>query len=61
MVDLSCACRPPSDEFLVFLEVQESDEGAYYCNLTSPLEQISSSTVDLTVWSESHTLIRHCV
>ena len=40
------------DNFLLFTEVQLSDEGFYFCNLTSPLGSRISNKALLNVYSE---------
>ena len=41
------------DFFLLFTRVELSDEGVYFCNLTSPLASRLSTKAFLNVYSES--------
>lgn len=41
-----------ADTFLLFTQVRLSDEGTYFCTLTSPLVNRTSGNVLLNVYSE---------
>ena len=41
-----------SDEYLVITEARVEDEGFYYCNISSPLDERMSDTIFISVWSE---------